>query len=51
MSDPSDEPWSNSSNAPQISYSEYIAEKGDFAGSIIAAVLYGTSSYESAYVC
>lgn len=42
MSDPSEEPWSDDPNAPQLPYWLYTGEKEYFAGSVIAAAFYGT---------
>ena len=43
MSDPWGPPWSNRSNAPQIPYRVYLAEKEVFVGNLaVGAVSYGT---------
>ena len=41
MSNPPEQPWSNSPNAPKIPYSLYAKEKADFAGTLAASILYG----------
>ena len=51
MSDPSEKPWSDSPNAPQIPPSTYLAEKEFFAGQLIGAISYGTLIYAGAYLC
>ena len=43
MSGTQQKPWSNNPNAPKIPYDLYLAEKANLAGTLIAAVLYGTS--------
>lgn len=41
MLDTSGGPWSSNPNAPNITSFEYLAEKSNFAGIIISAILYG----------
>lgn len=41
MSGSSEKPWSDNPRAPQIPYEVYIAERGNFVGDFIAAMLYG----------
>ena len=41
MSDPQGKPWSNNPNAPKILRNLYLNEKADFAGTLIATILYG----------
>lgn len=41
------EPWSDNTNAPQIPYRLYLAEKENFAGALLTAVSYGTPTYAS----
>jgi len=41
MSDSSEKPWFGGPYAPQIPYREYIAEKRNFAGCLIGAIVYG----------
>jgi len=41
MSNSHKQPWSNGPNAPKIPYSVYIEEKADFAGMLLASILYG----------
>ena len=45
MSNSSSTPWSNNPNAPQIPESLYFAEKTNFAGILIAGILYGTPTF------
>jgi hypothetical protein len=45
MSDSSEKPWSDNPNAPQIPYLLYFAEKANFAGILIGAILYGMSTH------
>jgi len=47
MSDPSQKPWSNNPNTPQIPYDLYLWEKAAFAGGLIGAILYGLPTYIS----
>ena len=49
-SDSSEKPWSNNPNAPQIPYSLYLAEKSNFAGNLIGAILYGTPTHIPVYL-
>ena len=49
MSDPSLKPWSDNPYAPQIPYELYFAEKANFAGVLIGAILYGTPTH--AFTC
>jgi len=51
MSESQEPPWSNNPNAPKIPYSLYLEEKADFAGMLIASVLYGTHKFSHAHVC
>ena len=41
MSDPQEQLWSDNPNAPKISRTLYLDEKADFAGNLIASILYG----------
>ena len=50
MSDFRARPWSHDPNAPKIMYLLYFAEKADFAGFLIGAVLYGTPNYVRVYL-
>ena len=50
MSDPSEPPWSNNPNAPQIPYWLHFGEKVYFAGVLMGAVFYGTHSCTSVYL-
>jgi len=49
MSDPWDQQWSDSPDAPQISKYDYTAEKATLAGSFIGSVLYGTPAHTFVY--
>ena len=51
MSESQEPPWSNNPNAPKIPYSLYLEEKADFAGMLIASVLYGTYKMSYAHAC
>ena len=42
MSGIQDPPWSTNPNAPNITHEIYFAEKANFAGILIGAILYGT---------
>jgi len=42
-------PWSNNPNAPKIPYSVYLEEKATLAGSLTSSILYGMTTYTSAY--
>lgn len=42
MSDSLSSSWSDSPNAPQISYPLYLSEKANFAGFLIGTIFYGT---------
>lgn len=44
-------PWSNNPYAPQIPYSLYFAEKTNFAGVLIGAILYGMPICVPTYPC
>ena len=48
MSDPSETPWSNGPNAPQIPSLLYLAEKEYFTGIIIGAMSYGALTHTCA---
>ena len=50
MSDSSKKTRSNNPNAPRISYPLYLAEKDNFAGTLIGAMLYGARAHTSAYL-
>jgi len=50
MSESQEPPWSNNPNAPKIPYSLYLEEKADFAGMLIASVLYGTYDIFHAHI-
>ena len=50
MSDFLENSWFNHPNAPKITPWIYFAEKANFAGFIIGAVLYGTPNYSWAYL-
>ena len=41
----SEKPWSDSPNAPHISRLLYRADKENFAGDSVAAILYGGATY------
>ena len=43
MSDPQENPWSDNPNAPKIPYALHLDEKANFAGYLVASILYGTS--------
>ena len=43
MSNTQTKPWSDNPNAPKIPYGVYFAEKADFIGLFLSAILYGTS--------
>lgn len=43
--------WSDNPNAPRIPPDLHHLEKAHFAGDLICAVLYGTSTYMSVYPC
>lgn len=45
MSDPSETPWSDNPNAPQIPYSLHFNEKVNFVGYPIGAMFYGTRTH------
>ena len=47
MADPSEAPWSNDPNAPQIPSLLYLIEKEYFAGILIGAISYGTLTHPS----
>jgi len=47
MSDPSQKPWSDNPNAPQIPHDLYVWEKAVFAGAFIGVILYGLPTYIS----
>ena len=42
MPDSQEQRWSDNPNAPKIPYPLYAEEKADFAGMLIASILYGT---------
>ena len=42
-------PWSDNPNAPKISYSLYFQEKANFAGFLLASILYG--KHPTIHVC
>lgn len=42
MANPSETPWSNNPNAPQVPSSLHLADKESFAGDVIGTILYGT---------
>jgi len=44
MSDTQKNPWSDNPNAPKIPHDVYFADKADFSGLLIAAILYGASN-------
>ena len=50
MSEFLEKTWSNDPNAPKLPPSFYLGEKANFAGSIIGAILYGTSDYSWVYL-
>ena len=43
-------PWSDSPNAPKITYKVYFEEKANFAGVLIGSILYGMSKNATTYV-
>ena len=45
MANASGTPWSDNPYAPQIDYELYFAEKANFAGFLIGAILYGASTH------
>ena len=47
MSDPSQKPWSDNPNAPQIPHDLYVWEKAVLAGGLIGAIFYGLQTYMS----
>ena len=40
--------WTGDSNAPRTTHSDYFAQKADFAGSLLGAILYGMPIHVSA---
>src|SRR6266478_4282438 len=49
MSDVQGPPWSTGPNAPNITYDTYFAEKTNFAGIVISAIIYGMPETPTTY--